>query len=417
MTAAIATAWREEEGDILAFLPGVGEIERTRERLEERLPTRWSRRCTDSSRPTSAPPSAAIPRGADASCWRRRLRKRRSRWTASRSSSIRPLAPRRVRRAAGTTHLVAHRAVQPPLRSGRGEPRGRGRRGLSFVGAGRSCGATSLRSAGDHDQRSGTAGAGRPAGGRPIPQRLRGSTPAGATVSRSETLTALGALDGDGRITPQGEARSIAARSAERPWSYSARRMARQRHRRRSPAAARAWAGGQSEDVALSRWDGDRSQRAQASRKLVERWANTARKLVEEENGGEPWQASSSPQVGPSSRNGAIHRASNGLRRVEGFQLDPASLLARAEFLAIGDAQGQAKGADHILLRRSTLQRWRSGSPTGSSGAVLRWTSQRVEALNEQAGGDPPLQGPDPEPDEGAIWTCLWKRLWKTRHN
>ncbi len=38
MASAILTAWREETGDILAFLPGVGEIERTRERLAERLP-------------------------------------------------------------------------------------------------------------------------------------------------------------------------------------------------------------------------------------------------------------------------------------------------------------------------------------------------------------------------------------------
>ena len=38
VASAILTAWREEEGDLLAFLPGVGEIERTRERLEARLP-------------------------------------------------------------------------------------------------------------------------------------------------------------------------------------------------------------------------------------------------------------------------------------------------------------------------------------------------------------------------------------------
>ena len=39
MTCAILTAWREEAGDVLAFLPGVGEIERTRERLAEKLPS------------------------------------------------------------------------------------------------------------------------------------------------------------------------------------------------------------------------------------------------------------------------------------------------------------------------------------------------------------------------------------------
>ncbi len=38
MTSAIMTAWREQEGDILGFLPGVGEIERVRERLEVKLP-------------------------------------------------------------------------------------------------------------------------------------------------------------------------------------------------------------------------------------------------------------------------------------------------------------------------------------------------------------------------------------------
>src|SRR5690606_25005159 len=37
MASAILAAWRAEQGDPLAFLPGVGEIERTRERLAERL--------------------------------------------------------------------------------------------------------------------------------------------------------------------------------------------------------------------------------------------------------------------------------------------------------------------------------------------------------------------------------------------
>ena len=37
MTSAVLAAWRGEEGDILAFLPGVAEIERTRERICEKL--------------------------------------------------------------------------------------------------------------------------------------------------------------------------------------------------------------------------------------------------------------------------------------------------------------------------------------------------------------------------------------------
>ncbi|MGB5778473.1 MAG: helicase-related protein, partial [Allopontixanthobacter sediminis] len=38
MATAIITAWRSETGDLLAFLPGVREIERVRERLEPKLP-------------------------------------------------------------------------------------------------------------------------------------------------------------------------------------------------------------------------------------------------------------------------------------------------------------------------------------------------------------------------------------------
>lgn len=38
VASAVMQAWRDEDGDILAFLPGVREIERVRERLETRLP-------------------------------------------------------------------------------------------------------------------------------------------------------------------------------------------------------------------------------------------------------------------------------------------------------------------------------------------------------------------------------------------
>jgi len=39
VTSALLTVWREETGDVLAFLPGVAEIERTRERLAAKLPS------------------------------------------------------------------------------------------------------------------------------------------------------------------------------------------------------------------------------------------------------------------------------------------------------------------------------------------------------------------------------------------
>lgn len=78
MAAAVLTAWREQHGDVLAFLPGVGEIERVRERLADRLPDvpilpLHGR----SSLPGNGPRSAAMRKAAAGSFWRRRSRKPR----------------------------------------------------------------------------------------------------------------------------------------------------------------------------------------------------------------------------------------------------------------------------------------------------------------------------------------------------
>jgi ATP-dependent helicase HrpB len=86
-----------------------------------------------------------------------------------------------------------------------------------------------------------------------------------------------------------------------------------------------------------------------------------------------------------------------------GFQLDPASPLARAEWIVIADAQGQAKGAritagleiDPILLDRELGDLIETGS-------ACNWNERegRVEArLEKRLGAITISSGPDPRPD------------------
>ena len=92
-----------------------------------------------------------------------------------------------------------------------------------------------------------------------------------------------------------------------------------------------------------------------------------------------------------------------------GYLLDPASPLARSEWLAIGDAQGAAKGARitaALPLETSVVERWLSDRIERRS--VLNWTGERVEArLERRIGAITLATGPDPSPDAEAIADLL----------
>ena len=98
-----------------------------------------------------------------------------------------------------------------------------------------------------------------------------------------------------------------------------------------------------------------------------------------------------------------------------GLRLDPASTLARAQWLAIGDAQGEAKGAritGAIELTEAEVQRWLAHRIERRS--VLRWIAdgRRVEALVEgRLGAIALARGSDPAPDPAAIRTFLVERI------
>ncbi len=92
-----------------------------------------------------------------------------------------------------------------------------------------------------------------------------------------------------------------------------------------------------------------------------------------------------------------------------GYTLDPLSPLATAEWLAIGDAQGQAKGGRitaALPLTNAEIEQWLGGRVERRS--VLRWTGERVEArLERRLGAITLVSGPDPAPDEDAVTALL----------
>ena len=130
MAQAIVTAWREQDGDILGFLPGVREIERVRERLEKRLPDALLLPLHGQVEPAAQ--RAAIRRDPDG---RRRIVLATA--IAETSLTLDGVSvvvdaglSRRAEfdRAAGTTHLVTHRASQAAAaqRAGRAARQGPG---------------------------------------------------------------------------------------------------------------------------------------------------------------------------------------------------------------------------------------------------------------------------------------------------
>ncbi|MCT2559771.1 ATP-dependent helicase HrpB [Tsuneonella sp. YG55] len=420
MTDAIVAAWRGSDGDVLAFLPGVGEIERTRERLAERL--RDAAVLPLHGQVEPAGQRAAIRRDPHG---RRRVVLATS--IAETSLTLDGVSvvvdsglARRAEfdKAAGTTHLVTGRASQAAAaqRAGRAARQGPGVAYRLWEEA-----AHPGRPPFDPPEML-TAdlaplvlalaqwGAGDPAA---LPW-LDPPPPAALAAARGR-LAALGALDADGRITGRG--RKLAAlpldpahaamilAGAERGAAVEAARIALLLQER--------GLGGRGEDLGarLQRWSADRSPRAEASRRLAAGWARKAQDLVSagrrEEAPAAVHLLAGLPDNLARRRDGSgEHWLSAGGR---GYLLDPASPLARAEWLAIGDAQGAAKGARitaALALETAEVERWLGERIEKRS--VLNWTGDRVEArLERRIGAITLAAGPDPAPDAGAVVDLL----------
>jgi ATP-dependent helicase HrpB len=357
MADAVAAAWRETAGDILAFLPGVGEIERVRERLEGRLP----------ETPILPLHGLVEPAGQRAAIRRDPQGRRRVVLATSIAETSLTLdgvsvvvdsgLARRAEfdKAVGTTHLVTGRASQASAaqRAGRA-----GRQGPGV--------AYRLWEAAAHP--------GRPpfdppemltadlaplvlslaqwGASDPTVMPWLDSPPPAAIATARTKLVSLGALDELGRITQHGQAMAKLgmAPGPAHMVLFAARHGVAREGAVLALLLQERNLGGRGDDLLqrLTRWRGDRSSSAEAARKLAAGWARKAETLVEAEPATFPptpaiLLAEAFPERIARRRGSDAHEWLSAGGRA--YRLDRASLLASAEWLAIGDAQGSAHGA------------------------------------------------------------------------
>ena len=416
VVSAILTAWREQSGDILAFLPGVGEIERTRERLAEKLPQALVLALHGQVEPAAQ--RTAIKRDPQG---RRRIVLATA--IAETSLTLDGVSvvvdagqSRRAQfdKAAGVTRLVTHRASQAAAaqRAGRAARQGPGVAYRLWEEAGHPG-----RAAFDPPEmltadlaplrltlaQWGTA--------EPATMAWLDPPPAAALAAARMTLQPLGALDHEGKITAHG--RSMAALPMSPPLAhmllFAAQHGAEYAAAKLTLLLQERGLGGRGDDLAarMDRWNIDRSARAEASRKLAAGWARMARSK-DTPNTELPLGillAEAYPD------NIARRRSAGGEEWLTageyGLRLDRASPLARAEWLTVGEAQGDARGAritGAIALDEAEITRWLGHRIERRT--TLRWVTdeRRVEALLETRLGAITLsRGPDSKSDPAAI--------------
>ncbi|MBO6610327.1 ATP-dependent helicase HrpB, partial [Altererythrobacter sp.] len=344
MSDAVMQAWREQQGDILAFLPGVSEIERVRERLESRLPDAPILPLHGQVQP--AEQRAAIRRNAEG-------RRRIVLATAIAETSLTldgvsmvvdsGLARNAVfDKAAGTTHLVTERASQAAAaqRAGRAARQGPGvayRLWEEHGHAGRpEFAPPEIETA---DLASLVLKLARWGATEPADLLWLDPPPDAAVATARSSLVKLGALDKDGRITPRGEkiaslpldpvGAAVVLLGAEASQALDAAKLVLLLQER--------GLGGRGEDLLrrLDRWNGDRGKRAEASRKLAQNWAKAAERLVSsaesDQHNPALFLALARPDFVAKRRDKSGEQWLSAGGR--GFQLDPASPLARAEWI------------------------------------------------------------------------------------
>jgi len=442
MASAIQTAWREEAGDILAFLPGVAQIERTADLLAERLPQALVLPLHGQVEPAGQ--RAAIRRD---SAGRRRVVLATS--IAETSLTLDGVCvvvdaglSRRAEfdKAAGVTRLVTTRASQASAaqRAGRAARQGPGvayRLWEEAAHAGRAAFDPPEMVTSDLAPLALTLaqwGAGDAAA-----MAWLDAPPAAAMAAARGALVALGALRqaqgerGQFEITAHGRAMArlpmepalahMLLFAAERGQAGEAARLALLLQER--------GLGGRGEDLArrLDRWAGERGGRAEGSRKLAARWAELALRVLRQaqhERGSETNSARPEPVEG---RMGEVPlgvllaeafpdriaraRSASGEEWLSsggrGYRLDAASSLATAKWLVIGDAQGEAKGARitaAIALEDEEVTRHLSHRIEERH--ALNWNASegRVEArLERRLGAIVLARVPDPKPDAEAV--------------
>lgn len=406
MAAAVRRALAETEGSLLAFLPGVAEIERTAERLTGLSADVALHRLHGSLDPREQ--RAAI---APAPAGRRKVVLATSiAETSLTLDGVRVVVDsglaRRPRydRSAGLTRLVTERASQASVtqRAGRS-----GRQGPGTVYRLWEEAATASLPRFDPPE---ILEADLSAllldcaiWGVSDPQDLRwvNPPPAAALQEARRRLLALGALDESGRPTAHG--RAIAAlplpprlahmlvAATERGWGETAAEVA--------VLLSERGLGGNDTDLELRhrRWRDEKGQRPEAARGLAKRW----RSLVSPPASGRGDIGACIALAFPDRV--AKRRGAGGADWISvggrGFRLDPASPLAREEWLAVAEVGGSAAGArilsaaaiEGALVEELFGDRIESGTQLSfdpATGAVQARRGRRLGAIMLSQGRD-----------------------------
>ncbi|MBJ6122460.1 ATP-dependent helicase HrpB [Sphingomonas mollis] len=404
MAAAIRRALAEEEGGVLAFLPGVAEIERVAERLD-RLPEGVVlHRLHGSLDP--AEQRAAIKPGAG----RKLVLATSIAETSLTLDGIRMVVDsglaRRPRydRAAGMTRLVTERASQAAAtqRAGRAARQGPGVAYRLWEEA-----ATAGLPRFDPpeiveaDLSSLLLAAAIWGVGDPRELAWLDPPPVAAVTEARARLLALGAIGEDGRPTAHG--RAIAG--LPMPPRLAHMLLAAGERGLTGVAAdvavllAERGIGGNDPDLETRRrrWRTERGPKAEGARKLAQRWAKLGPR-GEAGTGGEGLCVALAFPDRVARRRDASgeHWASVGGR---GFRIDPTSSLASAEWLAVAETQGSAAGArilsaavidlptiESLFAERIKLTRTVTFDP--ATGGVLALRERRLGSLRLQSGPD-----------------------------
>jgi len=171
--------------------------------------------------------------------------------------------------------------------------------------------------------------------------------------------------------------------------------------------------GGSDVDLELRwrRWQGDRSQRAVAARKLAEGWR---RRLNVSDHSVHPEELATSLALAFPDR---VARRRGGSGETwqsvggRGFRLDPASSLGGQEWLAVGEVAGAASGARILSaaaideatvldLFGDRIETVHDGTFDPATGSVTPTRGRRLGVVRLSS-------GPDPQPDQAAIERAL----------
>jgi ATP-dependent helicase HrpB len=414
----------EPAGDILAFLPGVREIERTAERLDG-LPL--------AILPLHGQLDPVEQRAAlrpDPQGRRKLILATSIAETSLTIDGIRIVIDsglaRRARYdlAAGTSRLVTERASQAAAtqRAGRAARQGPGVGYRLWEEA-----ATGGMARFDPPEISDTDLAPLlldcAAWGEADPAKLAwlDPPPAAAMAEARSRLTRMGALDASGALTSHG--RAIAALPLPPAIAHMVIAGAEMGQAGLATELAMLLSerglGGRDTDLSQrhARWMRERGQRAEAARAIARRWA----KLAAEGRATQTAQAPSGDIHSAIARLVATAFPDHVSRRRSasgedwqstggrGYRLDPASPLATAQWLAIADVQGAAGGArilSAVSMNEALVDAWIADHGETRRTARYDPTNDRVEALRERRLGSITLSRA-PDPDGGDPATLL----------